>query len=118
MQLRPFLFLTVSMMTLPSYADNLDQAARDVCGCLAAPYAELEKALQSMKTEEGNDISQLMSSQGKLTTLFQETEKCTEALRKKYPEIDANNDLKKQVLDKTRQYCPNPLETVDFSAPN
>ncbi|GAB6260538.1 hypothetical protein L4174_018330 [Photobacterium sp. CCB-ST2H9] len=111
------MFLATLIMTAPVQADDLDQAAKDVCGCLAEPYAALEKALQAMKTEKGNDLSRLMSSKGELTQMLSATEACMEALRKKYPGINADQSLQKQVLDKTRQFCPNPLETVDLSAP-
>ncbi|MEI8592750.1 hypothetical protein [Photobacterium sp. Hal280] len=109
--------LIATLTALPVLADDLEQAAKDVCGCLAQPYAELEKALQTVKTDKGNDLSGLMNSKDELTKMMAATQTCVEDLRKQYPEIDADKALQKQVMEKTRQYCPNPLETLDLKAP-
>ncbi|MBD8511115.1 hypothetical protein IFO68_00190 [Photobacterium sp. CAU 1568] len=106
-----------SLTAFPVQGDDLDQAAKDVCGCLAQPYAELEKALQAVKTDKGNDLSGLMNSKDELTKMMEATQTCMEDLRKQYPEIEADKALQKQVMEKTRQYCPNPLETLDLKAP-
>jgi len=90
-------------------APNLDQAAADACKCLEAPYAQTTIAMEAIKqAKKSGDMARVVESQGKMMEVLKASADCFITLSKNHPEIDQSDELKKQVIEKTEQMCPNP----------
>ena len=109
---RFFLLASISIIaTSPLLAaPDLDQAAADACKCLKAPYAEISKAVASVKrAQQSGDMSKLMEVQSQMVTILQSSSRCFQALSSRYPDIDKSDELKKQVAEKIEKMCPAPV---------
>ena len=101
--------LSIAAILPLSAAPDLDQAAADACLCLEAPYNEISNILIAVKqARQSGDMSKIVESKEQMMTVLQSSASCFEDLSNKYPEIDESEELKKQVLDKTEEMCPNP----------
>jgi len=100
----------VAFSTTSLAAANIDQAAADACLCMKAPYSELSNALVLAKeAQKTGDMSKLMAIQQQIMTTLKASTGCFEGLSKKYPEIDKSDELKEQVVKKTKKMCPSPV---------
>ncbi len=91
-------------------APDLTKAATDACKCLEAPYAQTAIAMDAAKTaQQSGDMAKLLELQRQMMAVLQTSTSCFEALSKKYPGIDEDDELKKQVIDLTQKMCPNPM---------
>ncbi len=89
--------------------DNLEEAANDVCQCLGEPYKTIEKIVEDLKKAQASgDTTKLMQYQGEVMGAIQATTPCFENLAKKYPGINQDKKLQKQVMDMADKQCPNP----------
>ncbi len=91
-------------------APDLTNAATDACKRLEAPYAQTTIAMDAIKkAQQSGDMAKLLKLQQQMMAVLQASTGCFEALSKKYPEIDQDDELKKQVTNLTQQMCPNPM---------
>lgn len=100
------LFLSASVFSAP----NLQQAAKDVCKCLEAPYEQAEKALKLLKQAQATgNTAELMSAQGEMMGTISASTNCFNNLEKKYQIISQSEKLQKEVMALTEKLCPNPI---------
>ena len=105
------LLATLSLtLPLPTTAGpNLDQASKDICACLAEPYRHAEKILASVKqAQAGGNLQDMVARQGELLGVLSASTSCFADLAEKYPQIDADDSLKSQVMIRAEQHCPRP----------
>ena len=104
--------LATLSLTLPfttTAGPNLDQASKDVCACLAEPYRHAEKILANVKqAQAGGNLQEMMARQGELLAVISASTNCFADLAKKYPQIDADDSLERQVMTRAEQHCPRP----------
>lgn len=109
---RIIFLLSIFALSSQAWADpDLNEAADDVCECLEAPYAEVQKALGLIAAaQQSGDMSALVAAQGEMMGVIDASSECFEALALKYPEIDQSDELKAQVMEIADQKCPNPAD--------
>ena len=94
-------------------APNLNEAAEDVCSCLAAPYAQAQQAMELISVAQASgDMSSLMAAQGEMMGVINASSQCFGALTKKYPEISQSEKLQQQVMNIADEQCPNPAAAM------
>ena len=107
-----FILMLITSIAVTAHAQStsyIQQAARDACKCLEAPYAQTAAAMSAIKkAQQSGDMAKLLETQAQMMSVLQASSSCFEALSKKYPDIDQNDDLKKEVLALTQKMCPNP----------
>jgi len=90
-------------------ATDLNQAAQDACLCLEDPYLKVSKVLIELEeAKQSGDVEKLLESKRRVIDILSESSVCFANLSNKYPEIDLSDEMKKQVIDKIEQMCPNP----------
>lgn len=112
---RPYLlFLLLGVPLVPAgAADDIDAAARDVCRCLEVPYQDVEQAIRAiLDAQTSGDRSRVAGAQERMMRSIAESSQCFEQLTRKYPAVDASDDLKRQVMQAADQLCPNPAAAV------
>ncbi len=111
---RLFVAITsVLFCSLAWAAPDLDEAGKDVCKCLEAPYAQAQKAMELVSAAQASgDMSVLVTAQGEMMNVINASSQCFNALIKKYPEISQSEDLKEQVMNIADEQCPNPVSAM------
>ena len=105
------IILTISLLyyTQTSMAADLNTAANDVCACLKEPYRIVEDVMAKLaEAQVSGDYSKLIQVQGEMMAVINASSKCFDELPSKHPEIDQNETLKNQVMEKVEKQCPNP----------
>lgn len=102
--------LIIACLPISSFAaSDLNQAATDACACLKEPYAQIEKVMGMVQEAQASgDVSKIMAMQGEMMGSLSATQTCFDGLTKKYPDIDQDEKLKKQVMEIAEKQCPNP----------
>ena len=91
-------------------ADDINNAAKDVCECLKAPHEQARLAVDLIeKAQSSGDLSQLASAQAEIMGVIQASQNCFEALTIKYPEVNKSEKLQTEVMNKAQQNCPSPM---------
>lgn len=94
-------------------APDLNKAAKDVCDCLKAPYAQIEQAKKLINAAQASgDMSALVTAQGEMMGVIGASGRCFESLTKKYPEINQDQQLQQQVMGIADKQCPNPAASM------
>lgn len=106
------LFVAITIVLFSSLVwatPDLNEAADDVCKCLEAPYAQVQKAMELIESAQASgDMSALISAQGEMMGVMNASAQCFDGLAEKYPEIDQSEDLQEQVMNIVDEQCPNP----------
>ncbi len=107
-------YLILAILISPSaFAVDLQAAADDVCSCLEAPYAIVEKAVAEITSAKAQgDYSKLAEAQGEMMGVMSASNECFGKLPNKYPEIDQSDELKSQVMQIANSKCPNPADAL------
>lgn len=102
--------LTLLFSNLVFAGPNIDEAAKGVCKCLKAPYAQAQKAMGLIeKAQAVGDNEAFISAQNDIMGVIDASTTCFNSLSKKYPEIDRSNELKRKVMAIADKQCPNPV---------
>lgn len=103
--------LTIGSAVVPAAgtADNIQQAAEDICSCFGDNGSMSNELIEALKNAQATgDMSVLMQYQGEMMGVVSAFEKCFEGLPAKYPDINSNPELQNQVMALVDQHCPNP----------
>lgn len=103
----------VPFCSLALASPDLNQAAEDVCGCLEAPYAQAQQAVELINAAQASgDMSALVAAQGEMMGVISASNQCFGALAQKYPEISQSETLQQQVMNLADEQCPNPAAAM------
>ena len=92
---------------------DVQEAADDVCECMAKPNQLAEQVMkQAMQAQASGDTSAIMARQGELMNVMSAAVECFEKLPKKYPQIDQDEQLKKEVMAIADRQCPSPASRM------
>lgn len=101
--------LVFALYSSQAWTADTQAAADDVCACLKAPYALVEKVSVDLKAAQASgDYPKMTQAQGEMMSVMNAASNCFEALPAKYPAINQSQQLQAEVMALAEKQCPNP----------